>query len=58
MEEQALALSKGHSGRKVRDGYDHRTASILISQLEKHRGDMFTDKDEAEDIKPLDKKMG
>ena len=57
MDEQALALSMGHSGGKVRDDYDHRTASILLSQLEKHRGDMFKSEDPTEDIKPLDKKV-
>lgn len=58
MEEQALALSMGHSGGRVRNDYDHRTASILIAQLEKHRGDMFSHDAPEEDIKPLDKKMG
>lgn len=58
MEEQALALSMGHSGGRVRNDYDHRTASILIAQLEKHRGDMFSHDAPEEDIKPLDEKMG
>ena len=58
MEEQALALSMGHSGGRVRNDYDHRTASILLAQLEKHRGDMFSEDDPEESIKPFDKKMG
>ncbi len=57
MEEQAPALSMGHSGGRVRDDYDFRTASILLAQLEKHRDDMFKSKDPTEDIKPLDKKV-
>ncbi len=57
MDEQALALSMGHSGGRVRDDYDHCKASILIAQLEKHRGDMFNEKDVTEDIKPLYKKV-
>ena len=57
MEEQALALSMGHSGGKVRNDYDHRTASILIAQLEKHRGDMFNSSDPEDDIKPFEKKV-
>ena len=32
-DEKALALAMGHSGGNVRDDYDHRTASVLISQL-------------------------
>lgn len=57
MEEQALALSMGHSGGRVRDDYDHRTASILLAQLEKHRDDMFKSEDPTEDIKPFNKKV-
>lgn len=56
MEEQALALSMGHSGGRVRNDYDHRTASILIAQLEKHRGAMFNGEDPEEDIKPFERK--
>ncbi len=56
VEEQILALSMGHSGGRVRNDYDHRTASILIAQLEKHRDDMFNSEDPGEEIKPLEKK--
>lgn len=58
VEEQILALSMGHSGGRVRNDYDHRTASILIAQLEKHRDDMFNSEDPGEEIKPLEEKMG
>ena len=49
-DEQALALAMGHSGGAVRNDYDHRTASVLITQLEKHRSQLLPDKGE-EDLK-------
>lgn len=38
--ENVLALSMGHKNG-VRDDYDHRTASILIRQLEAERAELF-----------------
>lgn len=52
MDETTLALSMGHSNG-VRDDYDHRTASILLAQLEKAREDIFRDKDDVTGIAPL-----
>lgn len=53
-DEQALALAMGHSGGNVRDDYDHRTASVLIGQLEKHRSQLIPDeKDEDLAVSPL-----
>lgn len=49
-DEQTLALAMGHSGGAVRNDYDHRTASVLITQLEKHRSQLLPDKGE-EDLK-------
>lgn len=55
VEERALALAMGHTGGKVREDYDHRTASILIGQLEKHRSEFF-EKEDDEDIQPIQMK--
>lgn len=52
LDEATLALSMGHAGGKVRDDYDHRTAQILLMQLEKDRDKIFSTS-EAESIKPL-----
>ena len=52
MDETTLALSMGHSNG-VRSDYDHRTASILLAQLEKARDDIFSDKDTDHGIEPL-----
>lgn len=53
-DESALALAMGHSGGNVRDDYDHRTASVLISQLEKHRSQLVPGgKDEDLAVSPL-----
>ena len=53
-DESALALAMGHSGGNVRDDYDHRTASVLISQLEKHRSQLIPEeKDEDLAVSPL-----
>ena len=53
-DEKALALAMGHSGGNVRDDYDHRTASVLISQLEKHRSQLVPEeKDEDLAVSPL-----
>ena len=53
-DEKALALAMGHSGGNVRDDYDHRTASVLISQLEKHRSELvLKEKDEDLAVSPL-----
>lgn len=52
MDEATLALSMGHSNG-VRSDYDHRTASILLAQLEKARDDIFSDKDTDHGIEPL-----
>lgn len=53
-DEKALALAMGHSGGNVRDDYDHRTASVLISQLEKHRSQLVPGgKDEDLAVSPL-----
>ena len=53
-DEKALALAMGHSGGNVRDDYDHRTASVLISQLEKHRSQLIPEeKDEDLAVSPL-----
>ncbi len=54
LDEMTLALSMGHSGGKVRNDYDHRTAQILLAQLEKERDKLFKDEDES-DIEPLKK---
>lgn len=40
LNENSLALAMGHSNG-VRDDYDHRTAAILISQLENERERLF-----------------
>lgn len=53
MDEATLALSMGHSGGGVRDDYDHRTASILLAQLEKSRDDIFKEESQDKDIAPL-----
>ena len=58
MDEATLALSMGHSGGRVRNDYDHRTASILLAQLEKSRDAIFSDDDKEEEIKPLKEKRG
>lgn len=53
-DESALALAMGHSGGNVRDDYDHRTASVLISQLEKHRSQLVPEeKNEDIAVSPL-----
>ncbi len=52
MDETALALSMGHT-KGVRDDYDHRTASILLAQLEKSREDIFREKEDDTGIAPL-----
>ena len=57
-DERALALAMGHSGGSVRDDYDHRSASILIGQLEKHRSQLMASADErmeVDSIKPAKK---
>lgn len=57
-DERALALAMGHSGGSVRDDYDHRSASILIGQLEKHRSQLMASEDErmeVDSIKPAKK---
>lgn len=52
VDETSLALAMGHSNG-VRNDYDHRTASILISQLENERERIFnTEQDKG--IRPLD----
>ncbi len=58
MDEATLALSMGHSGGRVRNDYDHRTASILLAQLEKSRDAIFSEDDKEEEIKPLKEKRG
>ncbi len=58
LDEATLALSMGHSGGKVRDDYDHRTAQILLMQLEKERDKLFKTEDESTSVTPLSKKMG
>ena len=52
MDDATLALSMGHSGGTIRDDYDHRTASILLAQLEKSRDDIFR-KDEEKDTESI-----
>ena len=53
-DESALALAMGHSGGNVRNDYDHRTASVLITQLEKHRSQLIPEeKDEDLAVSPL-----
>ena len=53
-DEKALALAMGHTGGAVRDDYDHRTASVLITQLEKHRSQLVPEeKDEDLAVSPL-----
>lgn len=52
MDEGILALAMGHAGGRARDDYDHRSASLLISQLEKSRQDIFQKKPD-DLIKPL-----
>lgn len=53
-DEQALALAMGHSGGSVRNDYDHRGASILLSQLEKHRTQLIPgDQSEEMSVAPL-----
>lgn len=53
-DEQALALAMGHSGGSVRNDYDHRTASVLINQLEKHRSELVPEEDRSGlDVVPL-----
>ena len=58
MDESSLALAMGHSNG-VRNDYDHRTATILIAQLENERARIFAPS-EHEEIKPLEirKKAG
>ncbi len=59
VEERALALAMGHTGGKVREDYDHRTASILIGQLEKHREEFFDKEEKEDDIQSIQiKKRG
>lgn len=58
MDEATLALSMEHSGGKVRNDYDPRTASILLAQLEKNRNTIFSDDDKEAGIKPLKEKRG
>ncbi len=55
LDEATLALSMGHAGGKVRSDYDHRTAQILLMQLERDRDKIFTPS-EADSIKPLEVK--
>lgn len=44
--------------RRVRNDYDHRTASILIAQLEQERGKMFSEEAQDKGITPfLEKNM-
>ena len=50
--EGALALAMGHKNG-VRNDYDHRTATILISQLENERARIFGGQQD-EGIKPLE----
>ena len=53
-DEQALALAMGHSGGSVRNDYDHRTASVLINQLEKHRSELVPEENRlGMDVVPL-----
>lgn len=53
-DEQALALAMGHSGGSVRNDYDHRTASVLITQLEKHRSELVPEENRSGiDVVPL-----
>lgn len=53
-DEKALALAMGHSGGNVRDDYDHRTASVLIAQLEKNRSQLMSaEKEEDIGVAPL-----
>ena len=53
-DEKALALAMGHTGGSMRDDYDHRTATVLISQLERHRSQLLpADKEEDINIAPL-----
>ena len=53
-DEQALALAMGHSGGSVRNDYDHRTASVLINQLEKHRSELVPEENRSGlDVVPL-----
>lgn len=54
VDETSLAIAMGHSN-VVRNDYDHRTASLLIAQLENERERIFnTDQDKG--IKPLELK--
>lgn len=56
VDETSLAIAMGHSNG-VRNDYDHRTASILISQLENERERIFnTEQDKG--IRPLELKKG
>ena len=56
--ENALAIAMGHANG-VRDDYDHRTASILIAQLEQERERMFSEEAQDKGIAPLlEKKHG
>jgi integrase len=55
LDEATLALSMGHAGGKVRNDYDHRTAQILLMQLERDRDKLFNPS-EADSIKPLEGK--
>lgn len=55
LDEVTLALSMGHSNG-VRNDYDHRTASILLAQLEKEREKIFQSKNTEEEITPLSRK--
>lgn len=56
LDEVTLALSMGHSGGRVREDYDHRTASILLAQLEKEREKIFQGENKEEEIAPLNSK--
>ena len=50
--ETALALAMGHT-KGVRNDYDHRTASILIAQLEQERGKIFSEESQDNGIEPI-----
>lgn len=51
VDEMTLAFAMGHSNG-VRDNYDHRTASIMIRQLERSRSKLFGERKD-EEIQPL-----
>ena len=54
MDDKVLAITMGHANG-VRSDYDHRDAAIVISQLERSRGDLFK-APEVPDIVPLGEK--